>query len=284
MKLRFAALALLMLAVLAPVASADHPNPGQGGGTDKLPPLLEGVTIEQKLGHQLPADIPFVDDSGKPVKIGDYFGDKPVVLTMNYFECPQLCPLVLDGTLVSLGDIPYTMGKDYQVVSVSIDPREDYKIAAKSKAGFVQRFAHGGVAQSGWHFLTGTETSIKALAEAVGFRYRFDPKTNAYSHPSGVTLLTPEGKVSRYFFGITYPVRDVRLGLVEASNNKIGTLLDQAMLFCYEYNPNTGQYGLVALNVMRIAGLLFVAGMVAGIIYLRRREPRYPDGLPGGIG
>lgn len=223
-----------------------------------LPAALEGVTIEQNLNHQAPLDLQFRDEFGRSLPLSTYFsGNKPVILALVYYTCPMLCNMVLNGLESSLRPITLDPGKDFEVVAVSFDPRDTPEIAAAKKASYLRRFRRPG-ADNGWHFLTGDEASIKALTSAVGFRYRFDAATGQFAHVSAIMILTPQGKLSRYFYGVEYAPRDVRLGLVEASQNKIGNPVDQILLFCYHYDPATGKYGAIAMNMVRFAGASFV--------------------------
>jgi protein SCO1 len=223
-----------------------------------LPAALEGVTIEQNLNHQAPLDLQFRDEFGRSLPLSTYFsGNKPVILALVYYTCPMLCNMVLNGLESSLRPITLDPGKDFEVVAVSFDPRDTPEIAAAKKASYLRRFPRPG-ADNGWHFLTGDEASITALTSAVGFRYRFDAATGQFAHVSAIMILTPQGKLSRYFYGVEYAPRDVRLGLVEASQNKIGNPVDQILLFCYHYDPATGKYGAIAMNMVRFAGASFV--------------------------
>jgi protein SCO1/2 len=223
-----------------------------------LPAALEGVTIEQNLNHQAPLDLQFRDEFGHSLPLSTYFsGNKPVILALVYYTCPMLCNMVLNGLESSLRPITLDPGKDFEVVAVSFDPRDTPEIAAAKKASYLRRFRRPG-ADNGWHFLTGDEASITALTSAVGFRYRFDAATGQFAHVSAIMILTPQGKLSRYFYGVEYAPRDVRLGLVEASQNKIGNPVDQILLFCYHYDPATGKYGAIAMNMVRFAGASFV--------------------------
>ncbi len=223
-----------------------------------LPPALQGITLEQMLNHQAPLDLVFRDEFGRPMPLSTYFsGNKPVILALVYYTCPMLCNMVLNGLESSLRPIALDPGKDFEVVAVSFDPRDTPEIAAAKKASYLQRYHRQGT-DNGWHFLTGDEASIKALTAAVGFRYKFDAATGQFAHVSAIMILTPEGKLSRYFYGVEYAPRDVRLGLVEASRNQIGNPVDQVLLFCYHYDPATGKYGAVAMNMVRFGGATFV--------------------------
>jgi protein SCO1 len=263
--------AALVAALLAhpSAARAQFTDPNQGIGV--RPELLNQVGVDQKLNDDIPLNLMFRDEHGKPVELAQFFGSKPVILTLVYYNCPMLCTQVLNGLDRSLETLPMEIGKDFNVVTVSIDPT-DRPVAAEAKqamyAGMYQRAG----AQYGWHFLTGDEPQIKQLANAVGFRYAYDPDSKQYAHASAIMLLTPSGKISRYFYGVSYPERDLRLGLVEASQGKIGTAADQILLFCYHYDPHTGKYGLLISRVLQLGGILTV--LIGGIflIFLFRGE------------
>jgi protein SCO1/2 len=234
--------------------------------------LLQKVGINQKMGGQIPLDLPFVDESGKDATLRQYFG-KPVILALVYYQCPSLCNMVLNGVLRSIKQLDLTAGTDYEVIAVSFDPRETPEMAAAKKQTYLRDYKRQG-AEQGWHFLTGPETSSKALADSVGFRYIYDALTNQYAHSSAIMVLTPAGRIDRYFYGIEYPARDVRLGLVEASNERIGTPTDQVLLYCFHYDPTTGKYALVVMNVLRLAGLITVAVLATFMIVMFRRDFR----------
>jgi protein SCO1 len=228
-----------------------------------LPAGLRGVNIEQRLNQQVPLDLVFRDEFGRSLPLSTYFsGNKPVLLALVYYNCPMLCTLILNGVESSLKAVSLDPGRDFEVVAVSFDPRDTPEIAARKKANYLQRYRRPNTA-NGWHFLTGSESSIKALTEAVGYQYKFDPATGQFAHASAIMILTPQGKLSRYFYGVEYAPRDVRLGLVEASQNKIGTPVDQVLLFCYHYDPGSGKYGAIAMNMVRLAGAAFV--LICGV-------------------
>ena len=237
----------------------------------KRPEALRNVGFEQKLNEQIPLHLGFRDENGVEVKLERYFATRPVILMFMYYECPHLCPLVLNGLIRSLKPLSFTVGNEFDVITVSIDPRDDPQLAAAKKREYLPRYDRPG-AESGWHFLTGEQTSIKSLTHAVGFQYAYDAKTDQYAHASGIVILTPQGRISRYFYGIEHSPRDLRLSLVEASANKIGSLVDQLLLFCYHYDPATGKYSLVVMNVLRLAGLGTVLGLGGLIVVLLRRE------------
>jgi len=234
--------------------------------------LLQKVGINQKMGGQIPLDLPFVDESGKDATLRQYFG-KPVILALVYYQCPSLCNMVLNGVLRSIKQLDLTAGTDYEVIAVSFDPRETPEMAAAKKQTYLRDYKRQGAVQ-GWHFLTGPETSSKALADSVGFRYIYDALTNQYAHSSAIMVLTPAGRIDRYFYGIEYPARDVRLGLVEASNERIGTPTDQVLLYCFHYDPTTGKYALVVMNVLRLAALITVVVLATFMIVMFRRDFR----------
>ncbi|HKV03931.1 MAG TPA: SCO family protein [Candidatus Acidoferrales bacterium] len=244
-------------------AAAQFTDPLQNIGM--RPELLKDVGIDQKLNDAIPLDLAFRDEHGRPVELGQFFGSKPVVLTLVYYNCPMLCTQVLNGLDRSLEQIPMEIGKDFNVVTVSIDPTDRPVLADAKQALYAGMYGRPG-AQYGWHFLTGDEPQIKRLADAVGFRYAYDPDSKQYAHASVVMVLTPEGRLSRYFYGVTYPARDMRLGLVEASQGKIGSPVDQVLLFCYHYDPHTGKYGLLISRMIQLGGLLTI--LIGGIFLI----------------
>ena len=241
------------------------------------PPLLRGVGISQQMNQQVPANLVFRDEAGKPVLLGDYFGKKPIVLSLVYFSCPSMCTEVLNGELRALQNIPLALGKDYEAVTVSFDPKDSPAEAAVKKRIYTGLYGRPG-ASAGWHFLTGDQTSITALTDAVGFRYAYDQPSGQFAHATAIMILTPQGQVARYFYGVQYPSRDVRLGLVEASQGKIGSPTDAALLFCYHYDPLTGKYGLIVANVLRIAGglTILVLGVFLWLMFRRERGAASP--------
>jgi len=240
---------------------------------DTRPPHLRNAGIDQKLNEQLPLDLRFRDESGNAVELRQYFGRKPVVLTFAYYECPMLCTMVLNGLVKAMRAISMDVGKEFEVINISINPREAPSLAASTKKTYVQEYGRSG-ADSGWHFLTGDESAIRRAAAAAGYRYGFDPVTGQFTHASGIMVLTPEGKFSRYFYGVEFSARDLRLGLVEAAANKIGTPVDQVLLYCFHYDPVTGKYGLVINNVIRVVGTGFALTLGALVLILLRRERR----------
>ena len=288
-----AGVGLLLAALCLPVFSQGGPPmdaPLYGARTDAgpavtgLPPLLKEVAIDQKLNQQLPLELIFRDENGVPVKLGQYFGKKPVVLSLVYYNCPMLCTQILNGMVTTFRVLPFQIGKEFDVVTVSFDPRETPALAAAKKKTYVEylpQAAHAN-ANAGWHFLTGDESTIKQLTQAVGFRYRFDEATNQFAHASAIMVATPEGKLSHYFYGIEYSARDLRLALVQSAANKIGSPVDQLLLYCYHYDPATGKYGAVVMNMIRLGGLVTLAGIAFLILFLRRRGIQPAHLRPGG--
>lgn len=243
--------------------------------------FLKEIAFDQRLGAQLPLDLPFTDEQGREVTLREYFGQKPVVLLMTYFNCTMLCPLLLDGLVRSLRPIAFDVGKQFTVLTVSINPRETAGIAASRKALYVQRYDRAGAAD-GWHFLTGREPAIQALAEAVGFRYVYDKQKDEYAHAAGLVILTPEGKAARYLYGIEFSPRDLRLALVEAASGTIGSPVDQLLLYCYHYDPLTGKYGVLIMNVLRLAGSATVLALGTFMAVMFRRDRRAAAGAREG--
>jgi protein SCO1/2 len=238
-----------------------------------LPKALNGVGIDQKLDEQLPLDLAFRNEKGEIVKLGDYFGKKPVVLSLVYYQCPMLCNQVLNSMVTAFKVMAFNPGQEFEVVTVSFDPRETPALASAKKNTYVNYLpeAKRSLAASGWHFLTGDEPNIKRLTEAVGFRYHFDEATNQFAHASAIYVTTPQGKLARYFYGIEYAPRDLRLGLIEAAENKIRSPVDQLLLYCYHYDPATGKYGAVVMNMMRLGGVVTLIAIVGLLLVLRRR-------------
>ena len=264
----FAAL-LLCSPFFAASAPAQSQYPTQN--IDVRPELLKDVGIDQKLNDSIPLDLTFRDESGQTVRLGQFFGSKPVILSLVYYNCPMLCTQVLNGMERSLKDVPMDIGKQFNVVTVSIDPTERPTLAAAKRALYTGLYGRPG-ATEGWHFLTGDELQIKQLANAVGFRYAYDPQSKQFAHASAIMILTAQGKISRYLYGIQYATRDLRLGLVEASEGKIGTPIDQILLFCYHYDATTGKYGLLVSRVLKAAGVFTILVIGIGIFLLARSE------------
>lgn len=235
--------------------------------------MVPQIGIDQHLGEQLPLDLPLRDEQGKTVKLGKFFHDKPVVLMLVYYRCPMLCTQVLNGFLKSSQAVKFTIGKDYEVVTVSFDPRETAELAADKKAAYVRAYRRDG-ASAGWHFLTGSEESITRLTEAVGFRYRYDAKSDQFAHASGIVIATPKGQLSRYLYGIEFEPSNLRLALVESGENRIGSAVDKVLLLCFHYDPLTGRYGVVIANVIRGAGSLTAILLGSFLVSMYRLERR----------
>ncbi len=236
------------------------------------PRVLEKVGIDQRLGEFVPLDLKFKDEQGQDVQLGRYFHQKrPVVLALVYYDCPMLCNQVLNGMTSALGVLKFNTGQEFDVVAVSFDPRETPGLAAAKRDVYLNRYKRPG-ADKGWHFLTGSQESITALTQAVGFHYVWDEQTSQFAHGSGLMLLTPEGKLAQYYYGIEYSPKDMRLGIIEASQEKIGTVVDQMLLYCYHYDPTTGKYGLIAMRAMRIGGALTVLALGTFMVVSFRRE------------
>lgn len=250
------------------------PSLNQANG---LPEPLKKVGIEQKLGATLPLEAVLKDENGKEVKLSEYFGSgRPAILALVYYECPMLCNQVLNGLTGTLKGINLDVGKDFDVIAVSFDASENDKpgLARNKKAAYLERYGRAG-AEKGWHFLTGDQPAIDSLTSAVGFSYEWDARSEQFAHASGIMIVTPQGKLSHYFYGIDYAPRDVRLGLVEAGENKVGNLTDQLLLYCFHYDPSTGKYGLAVLTAMRIAAVATLIGMGAmGLVFWRRNRSR----------
>lgn len=268
----------LTLSALLLAAGAAQARPSSIVPDNVMPGPLKAVHYEQRLGEQVPLDLPFRDDAGRPVKLGDYLGKRPAVLILAYYRCPMLCDMVMQAAESGLKPLSLDPGKDFDVIVASIDPTDTPERAAMKKRDIVQRYGRPGT-EGGWHFLTGTPPSIERLAHAVGFQYVYDKEKDQFAHAAGIVILTPEGKVSRYFFGIEFPPRDLRLGLVEASGNQIGGLADQVLLYCFHYDPTVGKYSAATLNIVRGVSALFAVVLVLYIVLLRRRETAQPGPL-----
>lgn len=269
----------LAIAALAASAQPDEPAPAQPTYTMQssnlrpaLPGALQGVGIDQRLNQRVPLNLVFRDEAGRPVPLSTYFANgKPVLLALVYYRCPMLCTQILNGVVGSLKGVSLTPGQDFQVLSVSFDPKDTPELATQKKATYLRRYGREGTA-NGFHFLTGDENNIRALTDAVGFHYTYDPATDQFAHASAIMILTPDGHLSKYFYGVEYAPRDVRLGLVDASQGKIGSLVDQVLLFCYHYDAATGKYGAVAMNLVRAGGAIFFMFGAAWMIVAFRKD------------
>jgi protein SCO1/2 len=275
-------LAAALFCACLPAAAQAPPKlqPGEGVPNRK-PSILDGVGIEQRLNQQVPLNLTFADETGQAVQLRQYFGSKPVILALVYYQCPMLCSQVLNGLAGALnGIVRFNVGRDFDVVTVSFDPRDTPQRAAENKKSYLSRYRRAGSAE-GWHFLTGRQDQIDALAAAVGFHYAWDPEAKQFAHASGIMLLTPDGRLAQYYYGIEYAPRNIQLGLIEASQGKIGNLADEIVLYCFHYDPTQGRYGAAIFNILRasaLATLLLLGGFM--IVMFRRdrlaaRRSRY---------
>jgi len=238
------------------------------------PPGLKNVGMRQNLNQPIPADLTFTDDLGRTVRLGDYFGKKPIILNLVYFTCPMLCGEVLSGLENSLRMMKFDVGKEFDVITVSFDPRDTPEAAAKKKSDFLRRYKRPG-AEQGWHFLVGHQDAIDSLTRAAGFDYEYDPKTRQFAHTAAILILTPEGRVAQYYYGIEYPPKDLRLGLVEAGTGKIGNVVDALLLYCYHYDPEQGKYSATILRVLRLARVATMLFIGTFIFVMIRRGPSH---------
>jgi protein SCO1/2 len=253
----------------SPLYSPRKYDPNQSVTSSGLPKALDNIGIEQKLGEQLPLEAEFKDSEGKTIRLGDYFNNgKPVILALVYYECPMLCNEVLNGLTGSIKGMSFDVGKEFDIVAISFDARENDKpgLAKNKKEGYLARYGREG-ADKGWHFLTGTQDSIDKVTQAAGFNYRWDEETNQFAHGGGVMVATPEGKLARYFYGIDYAPRDLKFGIMESAQSKVGNPVEQLMLYCFHYNPATGKYGLLVMNVVRLAAVATLIGL-AGMFFV----------------
>jgi protein SCO1/2 len=271
------ATALAMTAALAGTATpvrAQQPRPGAeepGDPAKAKPGLLKKVGIDQRLNEQIPLHLMFKDETGRDVRLGDYFGKRPIILALVYYECPMLCTQVLNGAVSALGVLKFDAGKEYDFIAVSINPKETPALAAQKKQAYLERYKRP-QSVDGWHFLTGKEENIQRLAAAVGFRYAFDEEIQQYAHGAGMEILTPQGVIARYFYGIEFSPRDLRFGLIEAADERIGTLVDNALMLCYHYDPATGKYGASAIAAIRIGAVATVLAFLSFLFVSLHRE------------
>jgi protein SCO1/2 len=269
---------------LATAASAQNtanmaPQPGEPATS--RPGLLGKIAIDQRLNERVPLDLPFVDESGREVTLGTYFGKRPVILALVYYECPMLCTQVLNGLVTALGVMNFEPAREFEVVAVSFNPKEGPGLAAQKKANYLDRYGRAHTA-AGWHFLTGSQESIAKLTESVGFKYEFDERIQQFAHGAGIQVLTPQGTISKYFYGIEFSARDIRLGLIEAADERIGTPIDDFLLFCYHYDPATGKYGAAVLRLVRAGGIATVLVFLAFLaVNLRRERHGGHEAVPG---
>jgi protein SCO1/2 len=266
----------ILAVILVAVGASTAASPAMAQLADQVPPQLEEVGIEEHLDAELPMDLKFRDEYGEVVTLGDYFdGTKPVILTLNYYKCPMLCGLQLNGLLDGLMDLDWTPGQEFEMVTVSINPLETPALATEKKQNYIKRYERPSAAK-GWHFLTGREPEIRQLASTLGFGYTYDRKTGEYAHAAAIFLATPDGRVARYLYGIEYPEKRLRLALLEASAGEIGTTIDQLILYCFHYDPSSRRYAPVAINIMRLGGgvTVLVLGLSLGGYWLREARRR----------
>ena len=268
---------MIVLILSGPLVAQQGPGvPGaltQEAGTPSttVPPQLVDVTFEQRLNQQLPLDARFHDETGRAVALGDYFGRRPVVLAFVYYQCPMLCTQVMNGVSSALKVVPFTPGQDFDVVFISFDPRDTPQAAAAKKQALLSDYQQTATA-GGWHFLTGDETSIRQVTSAAGFSYRWDEPTRQFAHVSGVLVTTADGRLSRYFYGIEYSPKELRMALVESAGGKIGSAVDKLLLYCYHYNPTPGRYGAIAMNLVRLGGVVTLLCLGGFVFLMRLRE------------
>lgn len=257
----------------SPLYSPRTYDPSDPGTSNGLPPALEKAGIEQKLNEQVPLDAVFKDENGKEVRLSEYFGKRPVILALVYYECPMLCNEVLNGLTGSLKSLSFDTGKDFDVVAISFDARENDKpdLAKSKKEGYMKRYGRTGT-ENGWHFLTGTQGEIDKVASSVGFKYYWDEQSQQFAHAGGVIVLTTEGKISRYLYGIDYAPKDLKFALMEGAENKIGNPAEKLLLYCFHYDPATGKYGLSILRILRLAGIVTLIGLGAMLFVFWRRN------------
>jgi protein SCO1/2 len=272
----FAGRTLLTVALFAAAAWGQAMTKGiMSPPANVRPPNLQNVGIEQHLDGQVPADLAFVDDTGRAVKLGDYFGKKPLILNLVYYNCTMLCGEALSGLTGSMKMVKFDVGNEFEVITVSFNPQETPAIAAAKKQDYLKRYGRAG-AGAGWHFLTGSAESINALTKAVGFQYQYDAKSSQYAHATAIMVLTPQGRISRYFYGVDFPPKDLRMGLVEASQGKIGNAVDAVLLYCYHYDPATGKYGAIVNNILKLGAGLTILILGGLLLILFRMEKALP--------
>jgi protein SCO1/2 len=233
--------------------------------------VIASIGIDQKLGAPIDPDIPFLNERGQAVRLGDFFGARPIILTPVYYECPMLCSMQLNGLVRAMRVMPFAAGKEFEIVTFSIDPGETPELASSKKQHYVRDYGKPS-GENGWHFLSGDTESIRRLTDAIGFRYVYDEPIDQWAHASAIVVLTPDGRVSQYFYGIEHDPGDLKYSLIEASGGKIGSLIDHALLFCYRYNPSTGKYSLAIMRVVRLAGVATVVGLVLFMVVAGRKK------------
>jgi protein SCO1 len=261
----------LILALAGPAAAWNRDQPSPAPPAAEAPRILREVGFDQHLGDTVPLDAVFRDESGRAVKLGDYFGRRPVVLSLAYYGCPMLCTVTLNGLASALDVLAFDPGRDFEVVTVSFEPKETPELAAAKKAAYLRRYKRPGAAGA-WHFLTGDAAAIRRLTGAVGFRYAWDERTKQYAHASGVMVLTADGRLARYLYGVEYAPKDLRFAIVEASQGRILSPVDRLLLYCYHYDPELGRYGKSVMAILRVAAVLTLGALGAMIFGLRRRD------------
>jgi protein SCO1 len=261
-----------MLLILSSSAFAQINSGVMSPPANTRPPRLQNVGIEQHLDAQIPPDLTFRDETGKTVRLGEYFGRKPLILNLVYYNCTMLCGEALAGLASAMRMVKFDLGNEFDVITVSFDPRETPQMAAAKKIEYVKRYGRADAA-SGWHFLTGQPDSINELTKVAGFQYQYDEKSNQYAHATAIMVLTPQGRISRYFYGVDFPPKDLRMGLVEASQNKIGNAVDAVLLYCYHYDPETGKYGAMVGNILRLAAGATIV-LIGGLLLILWRLDR----------
>jgi protein SCO1/2 len=262
--------AFFLLCFLCPVYVFCAPPPGSQNSDS----ILTQIGMDQKLGAQIDRTIEFRDETGQTVRLGDYLGRKPIILTPVYYECPMLCSMLLNGLVKAMHVMRFTPGKEFEIVTFSIDPNEQPSLAAEKKLHYIRDYGRPSAAE-GWHFLTGTTDSIHQLADEIGFRYTYDNYTKQWAHTSGIVMLTPEGVVSQYFYGIEFDPTDLKLSLVQASNGRLGTLTDHVLLYCFQYDPTTGKYSIAIMRVLRVFAVATVVLITGFILIAESRRKRF---------
>lgn len=271
----------VVLTVLGAALAHAQQQPGLPGSmgftggivASNVPPQFKEVTFAQRLNERLPLEATFRDEAGRTVALGDFFGERPVLLAFVYYQCPLLCSQVMNGISSALKVVPYVPGEDFEVVLISFDPRDTPEAANAKKRAHLLHWSRQDTA-GGWHFLTGDEATIRQVTAAAGFNYTWDEPTKQFAHVSGVLAVTPDGRLSRYFYGVEYSPKELRMALVESGAGKVGSLVDELLLYCFQYDPESGRYGVIVMNLIRLGGILTVALMVGFVLLMRRRESR----------
>jgi protein SCO1 len=270
----FALAAVVGVTGIKPAGAQDVPSRGLPQASEPAsskPGVLGRIGIDQRIGEQVPLDLRFTDENGRQVRLGDYFGKRPVVLALVYYECPMLCTQVLNGLVTTLGVMNFEPGREFEVVAVSFNPKEGPGLASQKKANYLERYGRPNTA-AGWHFLTGSQDSITQLTKAVGFRYEYDDEIDQFAHGAAIEVLTPKGTIARYFYGIEYSARDLRFGVIEAADERVGSVIDDVLLLCFHYDPSTGRYGTTILGMVRLGGIGTVLAFLCFLAVSLRQE------------